>query len=299
MIQAVNGVGLLTLDDNIGRYYALAKAGQTISFGALLGKTFGAADFSISASASSGLPVTFSAIASCSVTGSTVHITGAGSCTITASQGGNSDFYAASDVSRTVLIARATQTITITAPATKTFGDPDFQVTASSTSGLPVTLTAGGGCAITGTTVHINAVGPCTITGTQAGNFNYEPATATATIQVIWPFTGFFSPVDNLPTLNTVTAGSTIPVKFGLGGNRGLAIFATGFPGATKINCDSNLPVDAIEETSTANSGLTYDPTTNQYKYNWKTPKAYSGLCYQLNVKLIDGTSHQANFKFK
>ena len=144
MIQAVNGVGLLTLDDNIGRYYALAKAGQTISFGALPGKTFGTADFSISASASSGLPVTFSAIASCSVTGSTVHITGAGSCTITASQAGNSDFYPASDVSQTFLIARANQTITITAPATKTFGDADFQVTATSNSGLPVTLTAGG-----------------------------------------------------------------------------------------------------------------------------------------------------------
>ena len=299
MIQAVNGVGLLTLDDNIGRYYALAKAGQTISFGALPGKTFGAADFSISASASSGLPVTFSAIASCSVTGSTVHITGAGSCTITASQAGNSDFYPASDVSQTFLIARASQTITITAPLTKTFGDADFQVTATSNSGLPVTLTAGGGCTISGTTVHINSVGPCTITGTQAGNFNYLPATATATIQVSWPFTGFLSPVDNLPTLNTVNAGATIPVKFGLGGNRGLAIMAPGFPGATKITCDSTLPVDAIEETSTANSGLTYDPGANLYTYNWKTPKSYAGSCYELNVKLIDGTSHKSRFKFK
>ena len=59
------------------------------------------------------------------------------------------------------------------------------------------------------------------------------------------------------------------------------------------------MPVDAIEETSTANSGLTYDPITNQYKYNWKTPKSYAGSCYQLDVKLIDGTSHKANFKFK
>ena len=45
-------------------------------------------------------------------------------------------------------------------------------------------------------------------------------------LQGHWPFTGFFSPVDNLPTVNVAKAGSTIPVKFSLGGNRGLGILA-------------------------------------------------------------------------
>ena len=67
----------------------IAKANQTISFGALASKTFGDADFTVSATASSGLAVSFSASGDCTVTGSTVHITGAGSCTITASQPGN------------------------------------------------------------------------------------------------------------------------------------------------------------------------------------------------------------------
>ena len=63
------------------------------------------------------------------------------------------------------------------------------------------------------------------------------------------PFNGFFSPVDNLPTLNKVKAGSAVPVKFSLGGNRGLAIFTSGYPRSAVTTCDSTAPVDGIEET--------------------------------------------------
>ena len=44
-------------------------------------------DFAVSATATSNLAVSFTATGSCAVTGSTVHLTGAGSCTITAHQG--------------------------------------------------------------------------------------------------------------------------------------------------------------------------------------------------------------------
>ena len=127
----------------------------------------------------------------------------------------------------------------------------------------------------------------------------YEPSEAMGSISVIWPFTGFFAPVDNLPTLNTVKAGNTIPVKFSLGGDRGLGVLASGYPKAVKITCLTGVPIDAIEETNTANSGLIYDVATGQYKYNWKTPKNYAGSCYRLDVKLVDDTTHSANFQFK
>src|SRR5207237_10414756 len=55
-----------------------AKLNQTITFGALPPKTFGDADFSVSATASSGLPVSFSASGQCTVTSpspGTMHIT--------------------------------------------------------------------------------------------------------------------------------------------------------------------------------------------------------------------------------
>jgi mucin-19 len=86
----------------------VSKANQTITFGALAGKTFGDPDFSVSATASSGLAVTFTAGGNCTVIGSTVHLTGVGSCTITASQAGNGNYNPAADVPQSFSIAAAT-----------------------------------------------------------------------------------------------------------------------------------------------------------------------------------------------
>jgi hypothetical protein len=47
-------------------------------------------------------------------------------------------------------------------------------------------------------------------------------ATATQTVSINYHFIGFLQPIDNIPTINTVKAGSAIPVKFGLGGNQDL-----------------------------------------------------------------------------
>jgi hypothetical protein len=82
----------------------VAKASQTITFGTLAGKIFGAADFTVSASASSSLTVAFSATGNCSVTGFVLHLTGAGACTVTAAQAGNANFNAAASVPQSFLI---------------------------------------------------------------------------------------------------------------------------------------------------------------------------------------------------
>ena len=118
-----------------------------------------------------------------------------------------------------------------------------------------------------------------------------------------YAFTGFFAPVDNAPVLNTVKAGAAIPVKFKLGGDRGLGVFAAGYPKSTSIPCDSTAPVDGIESTVTAGgSSLSYDTATTQYTYTWKTDKAWSaapaGPCRQLVLRFADGTERRANFKF-
>src|SRR5207244_4935124 len=56
--------------------FTVAKADQTISFGALAGKTFGDAPFPVSATATSGLAVSFSSQSSgtCTVSGTTLTI---------------------------------------------------------------------------------------------------------------------------------------------------------------------------------------------------------------------------------
>jgi len=120
----------------------------------------------------------------------------------------------------------------------------------------------------------------------------------------IYEWEGFFRPVDNPGDLNDVVnvakAGSAIPVKFSLNGDQGLDIFEEGYPKSIRFQCDEADPVVEIDETVTAGeSSLKYDATADQYTYVWKTDKSWAGLCCQLVVRLNDGTSHEANFKFK
>jgi hypothetical protein len=155
------------------------KLGQNITFDTLPGKTFGDADFQLSASASSNLAVAFTASGDCTSSGSTVHLTGAGSCTVTASQPGDASYDAAQDVSRTFSIAKAAQTITFGTLAGKTFGDAAFTVGATGgASGNSVTFgsTTPDFCSVSGSTVTILAAGACTVRASQAGNANYEAA---------------------------------------------------------------------------------------------------------------------------
>lgn len=127
---------------------------------------------------------------------------------------------------------------------------------------------------------------------------------ATNDYDVIYNFSGFFSPVDNPgpgPTFvfNVAKAGSAIPVKFSLSGDQGLNIFAAGYPKSDAIQCDSSAQLDGIEETVTAgSSSLSYDLATDTYTYVWKTNKTWANTCRQLVLKLNDGTFHRANFKF-
>lgn len=120
------------------------------------------------------------------------------------------------------------------------------------------------------------------------------------TFGTTYPFTGFFEPVDNPPTLNLLQAGKAVPVKFALGGDRGLGVFASGYPASQRISCDSSAPVDLVELTSTASaSGLGYDAATGRYTYVWKTDKVWAGSCRELVLRLVDGTEHRARFQLR
>ncbi len=132
-----------------------------------------------------------------------------------------------------------------------------------------------------------------------ADDIDYAAAHDHATLSLRWPFSGFFQPVDNPPTVNIVNAGSAVPVKFSLGGNRGLAILASGSPVVTTVACSGTATFDTIETTVAATtSGLQFDATSGQYTYVWKTAKGSAG-CRQLDVRLVDGTDHLAQFKFQ
>ena len=164
---------------------------QTITFAELPGRTYGDPAFSVSASASSGFDVSFVASGACIVSNATVSVTGAGSCTITASQPGDGAYGPATPVARTFSIVKADQAISFPALAARTVGDPDFTISAASSSGLVVDFTAAGPCTIVPSamragrpltvlanfaTVHLIGAGSCAITASQSGSANFNAA---------------------------------------------------------------------------------------------------------------------------
>src|SRR5215213_2243174 len=199
-------------------------------------------------------------------------------------------------------ISKATPTITWNNPAPIDYG------TALSATHLNATAKGVDGNSLTGNFDYTPNAGTVLLQGTRELNVQFTPAsnnynTASKTVQIVvnpYPFNGFFQPIDN-GIYNSAKAGSTIPVKFSLGGDKGLNIFLDNkVPTTQKITCDTSTPVDAIEELSTATtSGLKYDPVANQYIYNWKTATSYAGTCQRLTVTLADGsTAKSALFKF-
>jgi hypothetical protein len=89
-------------------------ASQIISFAAISNRTLQSGIFNVTATSSSGLPVTFSSLSPniCTVTGMAVSMLTTGSCTIRASQAGNATFQAAQNLDRTFTITSACGPIT-------------------------------------------------------------------------------------------------------------------------------------------------------------------------------------------
>ncbi len=83
---------------DVARTFNIAKANQTITFNALNDSTYGGSPIAISATASSGLTVSFGTSGNCSYGSGAITLTGAGTCTVTASQAGNANYKAAPEV---------------------------------------------------------------------------------------------------------------------------------------------------------------------------------------------------------
>ncbi|MEI6786738.1 MAG: MBG domain-containing protein, partial [Verrucomicrobiota bacterium] len=92
--------------ETVNQRFNVTLASQAITFGALSARTYGNGSFPLSATASSGLAVSYSSSDSAvaSVSGNTVTLTGPGTATLTASQAGNAYYEAAANVSQPLLV---------------------------------------------------------------------------------------------------------------------------------------------------------------------------------------------------
>lgn len=156
------------------------KQSQSITFAALAAKTFGDKAFDLTATSSSGLAITFvsSNTDVATVSGNKLTIVGAGEVNITASQSGNAEFDAAADVVQILTVNKANQTITFTLEAERGITAGNFNLSATTTSGLTISYASSNAtvATISGSTVAVLAPGTTTITASQSGNGNYNAA---------------------------------------------------------------------------------------------------------------------------
>ena len=210
-----------------------APTPQTITFGPLSDKSQSAAPFSVSATTSSGGTVTFtsSTAAVCTVTSAgVVTLKTAGTCTITANAAvqtvGGTLYAAATPVPQSFSV-NAAQTITFN-PTDKLYTSPDYNLTATTTSGLPLTYTSSTPsiCMVTSSgTVNLLDVGTCTITASQAGGTSGGTTYGAASVTKSFEATPAVQTV-NFPTLPewrlyegdeitpAATASSGLPVTY-------------------------------------------------------------------------------------
>jgi len=115
----------------------VTKANQTITFDSLADKTYGDAPFDVSATSSSGLPVSFSILSGpATISTSTVTITGAGTVTVRASQAGDSTYNPAPDVDRSFAVAQATVTPVVEANNKTYDGTTDATLSSQTLTGV-------------------------------------------------------------------------------------------------------------------------------------------------------------------
>ncbi len=196
---------------------------QTINFTSTppASATIGAADYTVAASASSGLAVAFSAssgsVGICSVSGSTVSLLGAGTCTILADQPGSAGYNPAPQTQQSFTIGRASQAISFSSmpPVPAAVGGPDYLISASASSGLPVTFAAApasaGICTVSGSTVSLAGAGTCSVVASQAGNAVYDQADPVLQSFTVGPGAPALSP-------QTISFTSTAPGGAVVGG---------------------------------------------------------------------------------
>jgi outer membrane protein OmpA-like peptidoglycan-associated protein len=117
----------------------------------------------------------------CSISGSTLTALTAGTCSVTVTRDADINFVVKTSEAITITIAKSSQTLTFATISNKTYGDANFSVTPTASSGLTVSLSSATPqvCDIpSALTVRVVDVGTCTVVAAQVGNINYEPATA-------------------------------------------------------------------------------------------------------------------------
>ena len=193
------------------------QASQTIAFTTPASPvTYGVSPITLVATGgASGNAVVFSVVSGpATVSGSTLTITGVGTVVVAANQAGNANYTAATQVTQSIVVNQASQTITFTTPtSTVTYGVAPITLSASSTSGLTVVFSVvSGPASVSGSTLTITGVGTVVVAATQAGNANYTAATQ-VTQSIVVNVIGVAATPTFLPVAGVYTIAQTVTIS--------------------------------------------------------------------------------------
>jgi hypothetical protein len=279
---------------------------QTITFNAPGDQKLSLGSLLVTVTANSGLPVTVASNTPliCLAVGNLVTFLLPGTCSLTATQPGNTNFAAAAPVTQAFQVLTGStspspQTISFAAIPTHAMGGNQFTITATASSGLPVGLnsTTTSVCKLSGNTVFLGATGTCSITATQPGNAAYAPAAAV---------TQTFTVAPNLIANGGFESGSLAPWQLLLSGESASVSLATsstaGGQYSAHINVTQTMPPNWKIDFQSGAFSLT---AGKQYQVNfWAMsdvapsimvvtqggPPAWSYYGLMTNVVLTDGT---------
>lgn len=157
------------------------KLGQTIDFPALADKALADPDFDLTATATSGLPVSFEILSGPAIiSGTTLSITGGGIVQVKAAQTGDITYDPAPSVINSFEVQKTDQTIVFDAIPAQLLSNGTLELTATGGGSIaPVTFASSNlsVATIVGSNVTFVSEGNTTITASQLGDENYEDAT--------------------------------------------------------------------------------------------------------------------------
>jgi hypothetical protein len=218
--------------------YTVAKGLQTISFDAIADDVVRTTTLSLGATSSSTLAVTYAVAAgttnsACTVTSTgVVTLSAVGVCSITASQAGNANYEAATDVTQTFNVAKGTQSsLTITSASNPQFGQTvALTATGGNGSASYSFAVVSGPCSIaSGTTSLIlgDAGTTCVISVDRAGDANWNAATtATQTVTTAKAAQATL----NITNQNAVVYGNQVALTYGGGSGNGAITWSVTSP---------------------------------------------------------------------
>lgn len=213
---------------------AAPRTEQTIRIGRLPRLVYGDPDAPLDARATSGLPVSFTATGDCSMRGSSLHVVSAGHCLVTAHQYGNATWSPVEAEAR-IQIEKAGQQIWMQNLYPRTYLDPDVDLGATATSGLPVVVLAYGDCAVVSrATLRITGAGTCTISVHQPGDSNY---TAAPILDGSFVIARADQSIDT-PEIPQLTSRAAYPLRFSASSGLPVRISTTGPCSVTESNLE-------------------------------------------------------------